>query len=82
MDAIELAMLAKKYKEALNEHGTGYLKDVELIKKIKPILGFLFTDQLIYDLWEQFSDDYCVSWLMVSESWVESFSDWLLVKAE
>lgn len=53
--------------------------DVEDIKKVLNELSDLelgFADA--YILWEQFSDNYSASWLVVNDETLEDFRCWLL----
>lgn len=42
--------------------------------------GDLLTEEQIESAWQEFSTDYCASWLIVSRSTLGNFAGWLLGK--
>jgi hypothetical protein len=53
-----------------------YPKDVAEIRAAVPMLC-RFSDIEIEHMWEQFSGDFCASWLIVSQEGLDSFKEWL-----
>lgn len=53
----------------------------EDMKKILDYLNergkILVSEKTIENLWYDFSDEYCASWLCAHEDWLERFEEWL-----